>query len=141
MSLYRQAGRRSGWLVAFVSIALVVGLLIGFGVSKATTDDKTLEEAFAGVQADAEVAADGFELVGIHYASDPEAARQQLKRGQEAFDAVRPQLELVSPVETRAAAASIENLSSLVDGNPPAAEVERAAQDARAAVRRAARLR
>jgi hypothetical protein len=141
MSLYRQAGRRSGWLVAFVSIALVVGLLVGFGVSRATADETTLEEAFAGVQADAERAADGFELVGIHYATDPEAARQQLERGQESFDAVRPQLELVSPVETRAAAASIQSLSSVVDRGAPAAEVERAAEDARAAVRRAARLR
>ena len=141
MSLYRQAGRRSGWLVAFVSIALVVGFLIGLGVSRATTDDQNFEDAFAAVQADADLAADGLELVGIHYAADAEAARQQLDRGQESFDAVRPQLELVSPVETRAAAASIQSLSSLVDRGAPAAEVERAAQDARAAVRRAARLR
>jgi len=141
MSLYRQAGRRSGWLVASVSIALVVGFLIGLGVSRATTDEKTFEDAFAGVQADAELAADAFELVGLHYATAPEAARQQLERGRQSFDAVRPQLELVSPVETRAAAASIESLSSLVDRSPPASEVERAAQDARAAVRRAARLR
>jgi hypothetical protein len=141
MSLYRQAGRRSGWLVASVSIALVVGLLIGFGISRATADEKTFEEAFADVQADAERAADGLELVGIHYAVDPEAARQQLERGQDSFDAVQPQLELISPVETRAAAAAIESLASLVDGSPPASEVERAAEDARAAVRRAARLR
>jgi hypothetical protein len=141
MSLYRQAGRRSGWLVAFVSIALVVGFLIGLGVSRATTDDKTFEEAFAGVQADADLAADAFELVGLHYATAPEAARQQLERGQESFDAVEPELELVSPAETRAAAASIQSLSSVVDRGAPAAEVERAAQDARAAVRRAARLR
>jgi hypothetical protein len=141
MSLYRQAGRRSGWLVAFVSIALVVGFLIGLGVSRATTDDDTFEDAFAGVQADAERAADALELVGLHYATAPEAAGQQLERGQQSFDAVRPELELVSPVETRAAAASIKILSSLVDRGAPAAEVERAAQEARAAVRRAARLR
>jgi hypothetical protein len=141
MSLYRQAGRRSGWLVAFVSIALVVGFLIGLGVSRATTDDATFEDSFASVQADADRVADAFELVGIHYGSTPEPARQQLERGRESFDAVRPQLELVSPVETRAAAASIQSLSSLVERGAPAAEVERAAQDARAAVRRAARLR
>jgi hypothetical protein len=141
MSLYRQAGRRTGWLVAFVSIALVVGFLVGFGVSRATTDDPTFEDAVAGVQADAAEAADALELVGIHYATAQEAARQQLERGQESFDSVREQLELLSPAETGAAAESIQDLSSLVDRSEPAAAVERAAQEARAAVRRAARLR
>jgi hypothetical protein len=141
MSLYRQVGRGSGWLVAFVSVALVVGFLIGFGVSRATNDDPTFEDAFADVQADAGRAADGLELVGIHYETDPAAARQQLERGEESFEAVRPQLELVSPAETRAAAAAIQDLSSLVDGGAPAEEVAGAAEEARAAVRRAARLR
>jgi hypothetical protein len=141
MSLYRQAGRRSGWLVAFVSIALVVGLLIGFGVSRATTDEATLEDTFAEVQADAGRAADGLELVGIHYETDPAAAHQQLERGLESFEAVRPQLMLVSPAETQEARSRIQHLSSLVNHSAQAAEVARAAEDARAALRRAARLR
>jgi hypothetical protein len=141
MSLYRQAGRRNRWLVAFVSIALVVGFLIGFGVSRASTDDPTFEDAVADVQTDAGRAADALELVGIHYQTAQDAARDQLERGQESFEAVRPQLELLSPAETTAAAASIQALSSLVDRSAPAADVEGAAQDARAAVRRAARLR
>jgi hypothetical protein len=141
MSLYRQAGRRSGWLIVFVCIALVVGILIGLGVSSATADDPTFEDAVADVQADAGRAADALELVGIHYAAEQEAARQQFERGQESFDDVREQLELLSPAETAAAAASIQGLSALVERSAPAAEVERAAQEARAAVRRAARLR
>lgn len=141
MSLYRQVGRRSGWLVAFMSLALLVGFLIGFGVSRATTDAGTFEDAFAAVQADAGRAADGLELVGIHYETDPAAARQQLERGEESFEAVRPQLELVSPAETQEARSRIQHLSSLVDHSAQATEVARAAQDARAAVRRAARLR
>jgi hypothetical protein len=141
MSLYRQVGRRSGWLVVSATAALLVGLVLGFGVGRATTDEPTFEDAVADVQADAGRAADAIELVGIHYATTEAAAREQLERAEESFDEVRPQLQLLSPQETAAAAAAIQQLASLVGRSAPAAQVERAADEARAAVRRAARLR
>jgi hypothetical protein len=141
MSLYRQVGRRSGWLAASAGAALLVGLVIGFGVARATADEPTLEDAVADVQADAGRAADALELVAIHYATTEAAARAQLERAEESFDEVRPQLALLSPEETAAAAAAIEQLSVLVERSASATEVERAADEARAGVRRAARLR
>jgi hypothetical protein len=141
MSLYRQAGRRSGWLAASVAIGLVVGFGIGFGVSRATDEEPTVEEAVASVQEEAGATADALELVAIHYRTTEAAAGQQLDRAEESFDEVRPELALLSPEETAEAGRAIERLATLVDQRASAEEVERAAEDARATVRRAARLR
>jgi hypothetical protein len=141
MSLYRQAGRRSGWLVASVVLALVVGFGIGFAASRASADEPTVEEAVASVQENAGATADALELVAIHYETTEAAAREQLERAEGSFAEVRPELELLSPQETADAGQAIERLALLVDQSASAEEVERAAEEARATVRRAARLR
>jgi hypothetical protein len=141
MSLYRQAGRRSGWLAVAVVVALLVGFGVGFGVSRATADEPTVEEAVARVQEDAGATADALELVAIHYETTEAAAGQQLERAVESFDEVQPELELLSPEETADAGRAIERLATLVDQSASAEEVERAAEEARAAVRQAAGLR
>ena len=141
MSLYRQAGRRSGWLVAAVVVALLVGFGIGFAVSRATAEEPTVEAAVASVQEDAGATADALELVAIHYETTEAAALQQLLRAEESFEEVKPELQLLSPEETADAEQAIERLASLVDQSAPAQQVERAAEEARATVRRAAGLR
>jgi hypothetical protein len=141
MSLYRQAGRRSGWLAASVVLALVVGFGIGFAVARASAEEPTVEEAVASVQEDAGATADALELVAIHYETTEAAAREQLERAEGSFAELRPELELLSPEETADAGQAIERLAMLVDQRAAAEEVERAAEEARATVRRAARLR
>jgi hypothetical protein len=141
MSLYRQAGRRSGWLLAAGVVALLVGFGIGFAVAQAVSDDPTFEDAVADVQAEAATTADAFELVALHYESSPEGARDQLARAQELFAEVEPDLRLLAPAEAAAAAQALQRVESLVDESASAAQVEEAAEAARAAVRRAARLR
>ena len=140
MSLYRQAGRRSGWLAAAVVVALLVGFGIGFAVSRAT-EEPTVEEAVASVQEEAGEIADALELVAIHYRTTEAAAGQQLQRAEESFDEVRPDLQLLSPEETADAGQAIERLAALVNQSASADEVERAAEEAHAAVRQAAGLR
>ena len=141
MSLYRQAGRRSGWLVAAGVAVLLIGLAIGFAVSQAASDDPTFEDAVADVQGEAATTADAFELVALHYESSPEGARDQLARARELFADVEPDLRLLAPADADAAAQAVRRVESLVDEGAPAPEVEEAAEAARAAVRRAARLR
>ena len=126
---------------ASVAIALVVGFGIGFAVSRATAEEPTVEAAVASVQEDAGATADALELVAIHYETTEAAARQQLRRAQESFEEVRPELQLLSPEETADAGQAIERLASLVDQSASAQQVESAAEEARATVRRAARLR
>jgi hypothetical protein len=141
MSLYRQTGRSRGWLAASVVVSLIAGFALGFAVSSAVADDPTFEDAVAEVQTDAGTTADALELVGLHYESSPEAARDQLERAQESFVDVQPDLRLLAPQATADAADAIARVESLVGRSAPAGEVEQAAEDARAAVRRAARLR
>ena len=141
MSLYRQAGRRSGWLAAAVVVALLVGFGIGFVVSRATAEEPTVEEAVASVQEEAGETADALELVAIHYETTEAAALQQLLRAEESFEEVRPDLQLLSPHDTADAGQAIERLAALVNQSASADEVERAAEEARAAVRQAAGLR
>jgi hypothetical protein len=141
MSLYRQVGRPSGWLAAAVLGALVVGFVIGFAASRATADEPTFADAVEELQADAGPTADALELVAIHYEASKDAARGQLERARESFAELEPELRLLSPEDTAAAATAIERVATLVEQGAPAAEVEAAADDARAAVRRAARVR
>jgi hypothetical protein len=141
MSLYRQVGRPSGWLAAAVLGALVLGFGLGFAVSRSTTDEPTFADAVEELQADTGPTADALELVAIHYETSEEAARGQLERARESFAEIEPELRLLSPAETAAAATRIERVETLVEQGAPAAEVEAAADAARAAVRRAARVR
>jgi hypothetical protein len=141
MSLYRQAGRPSGWLAASVVAALLLGLGLGVAVSQVVSDEPAFEDAVAEVQSDAATTADALELVALHYESAPEGARDQLRRAQESFDEVEPELRLLAPEETADAAEAVTLVASLVERNASSGEVEQAAQTARAAVRRAARLR
>lgn len=141
MSLYRQVRRPSGWLAASLVGALLAGVLLGFAVSRATADEPSLADAVAEVRGEAGVVADALELVEIHYASSPDAARAQLERAQESFAKVESDLRLVSSSETRAAGRAIARVESLVEQDAPAGEVEAAAELAREAVVRAAGLR
>jgi hypothetical protein len=141
MSLYRQVGRGSGRLAASLVLALLVGLGLGFAVSRATTEEPTLSDAVADVQAEAGTTADALELVAIHYQSSPGAARDQLERARESFAEVEPDLRLLAPEEAAEASQAIERVESLVEDSAAASEVEQASESARAAVRRAARLR
>ena len=92
-------------------------------------------------QEDAGETADALELVAIHYETTEAAARQQLLQTEESFEEVKPELQLLSPEETADAGQAIERLASLVDQSASAQQVESAAKEARATVRRAARLR
>jgi hypothetical protein len=141
MSLYRQVGRSSGWLVAAVVIALLVGSGLGFAVARATADEPSLENAVSQVQADAATVADALELVGLHYATTKQGARDQLDRARELFADVEPELRILAPEETAEAQTALERLETLVEQAATPREVEQAADEARAAVRRAARLR
>ena len=117
--------------------------MIGFALGRATAPTPSLESQVADLREDARPAADALELV-----ADPlratngttrAAASAQLDRARASFEAIEDELAIVDPDRTRAARAAIEELSSLVASGAPAAEVERAAGDAEAAVRAAAR--
>jgi hypothetical protein len=138
MSLYREAsGRNAKTTVAAIlgALALVAG---GFVAGRTTAPEPSLESQLGALREDALQAADGFELVGIHYEASSDAARTQLDRALAAFAGVEDELALVDADGTAAARSAVDELSSLVAAAAPPDEVEGAAEAARAAVRSAA---
>jgi hypothetical protein len=145
MSLYREVGGRGRRLAIVIAASLAVGALAGLALGRATAPEPTLQEQVEQLRHDAEPVSDALELVAIHYAAkDPvtrNAAREQLRRAQELFSRVQPRLTLLAPEKTRAAQAAIVQLASHMELVASPAVVERAANEARAAVRAAAGLR
>jgi hypothetical protein len=138
MSLYREPAGRSTKAVVGAVLGAIALLVIGFAVGRATAPEPSLEGQLEDLRQEAREAGDGLELVAIHYDATREAARAQLDRAEDSFARIEDELALVDPSGARAARAAITKLSSLVAASAAAAEVERAADDARAAVRAAA---
>jgi hypothetical protein len=142
MSLYREASGRNPKAVVAAVLGGIALVAIGFALGRATAPEPSVQSQLHELRADARQAADGFELVAIHYGaaddSTREAASAQLGRAETSFERIEDELVLVDPEDVRAARNAIEELSSLVVAGAPAAEVERAAEEARAAVRSAA---
>jgi hypothetical protein len=142
MSLYREASGRSGKAVAAVVLGALALAAIGFAAGRATAPEPSLQARLDDLREEAREAADGLELVAIHYGASNDttrnAARTQLDRAETSFDRIEDELALVDPTDARAARAAIEKLSSLVAAGAPPADVERAAEEAQAAVRGAA---
>ena len=138
MSLYREAsGRNTKALVAAI-LGAVALIAVGFAAGRATAPEPSLQGRLDDLRDDARQAADGFELVAIHYGASGDAARTQLDRATTSFAAIEDELALVDPSATGVARNAIDELSSLVAAGAAAGEVERAAREAREAVRAAA---
>jgi hypothetical protein len=139
MSLYREPGRRGRGTIVAAVLAGIVVLAIGFGIGRATAPEPSLESQLASLRADAAPAADALELVSLHYGAANEttkkAAQEQLDRAEQLFSGVENRLAAVDPAGTRAARAAIANLAAMIASGAPAAAVERAANEAEAAVR------
>ena len=152
MSLYREVGRgRAPTLVAVCVVALVAGLVAGFLAGRASAPDPSVADALEQVQREARPVADSLDLVPIEYAqavrdgevvaeTEYEAAEAAVERARDGFAGVHEDLAALAPDEARRAGDSLEELAALVERRAPAREVERAADEARAAVRDAARL-
>jgi hypothetical protein len=144
MSLYREAGSRRGRTVAVLAGALVVGLLIGFGLAWALKPAPTLADRIEDVQEDVRPALDALELVPIHYDSENEVTRQaasdQLAAAREELDAVRDDLEALDPSGAVAVATSLALLQRLLEQGAASQQVDQAVQQVEREVRETARL-
>jgi uncharacterized membrane-anchored protein YhcB (DUF1043 family) len=140
MSLYREPGRRgrATWLV--VVAALVVGVVAGLVLGRATASSPSLADQVGEVQEHARTVVDGFELVRTHYPRDRGAARGQARRAQEEFADARSDLAALDPAAAAAAAAAVAEAARTTNRDASPAAVDAAARRAVAAVRAAARL-
>jgi len=140
MSLYREPGRRRVWPAAVAAGVLVLALVVGFALGRASKDP-SLEDVLAPAQErTAEVLA-ALEQLTIEYpqgaeaASEYEGAAATVERMQHAWDEAREDLLLLDPEGTQEAEAALDEVASLVEARAPAAELEAAVRRAETAVR------
>ena len=121
MSLYREAGRRRHTTALAVGAALVVGLVAGLLVGRATKATPSLAEQVDGVQTRTREVVQGLELVRLHYATDRDAAVAQAERARAAFGDVSGDLRALDPQPRPSPRAG----STRRCGSPPQAQRER----------------
>jgi hypothetical protein len=135
MSLYRVASRRGrlGGLV-LPALVLVVGLLVGFLVGRATANEPSLAEALAAPAAHVTEARNALDVLTIEYAqavsggevqqtTEYEAALADVRRAQDALGDAEDLGEL-DPQGYRRAAALVTDVADLVARKAPRAVVE-----------------
>ena len=150
MSLYRQAGRTSGRVVAIAAaVALVVGLGAGFALGRGTAPKPTLADNIADLRARLRPAQDGIELTATEYGqavrggrvvapTEYAAARADVKRAADAVNGARGDLRALDPSRAAALERAVAALGAAVIRRAEPATVRRLGDAAGAALRAAA---
>lgn len=146
MSLYREASRRRRLPLLAAAAALVVGVLAGFAIGRATAPEPTAADALAGVEAELRTARDALELLAIEYPqgvsdgrvtaqTEYDAARADVQRARDAFGRARDDLAALAPAASARAGRLLAEVATLVERRASAAEVEARAGAADRALR------
>jgi F0F1-type ATP synthase membrane subunit c/vacuolar-type H+-ATPase subunit K len=146
MSLYREASRRRRLPLVAAGVALVVGLLAGYGIGRATAPEPTIAAALEDVSAELRTTGSALELLTIEYpqgvtdgrvtaSTEYEAARADVRRARDAFERARDELEPIAPAATARASRLLASVAALVERKAAANLVEAAARAAERAVR------
>lgn len=129
MSLYRVASPRSRLLALLVpAAALVVGLVVGVLVGRATAPEPSLEDALAVPAAKVEEARNALEVLSIEYPqaveseTEYEGAQADVRHAQDAVEAAR-ELQALDPTAYARALALVSQIAALVERKAPPATV------------------
>jgi hypothetical protein len=144
MSLYRQSGgpapRR---LVAAVVAALVLGLLAGFAIARATAGDPSAQDVVTRLRSELRPVANGLAILPTEYpqaargsGNETAAVRGGLDRIRTALRRASPDLRVLDADGTAALVQAVDRVEAAVGAKAPPAEVERLAVAATAALER-----
>jgi len=142
MSLYRQAGRTSGrtLLIAAV-VALLVGLVGGYVLGRATAPDPTLAEQVADLRTTLGPAAEGVELSATEYPqavrngkviapTEYQAAKADVQRAKDAVAGARADVRALDPSRAASLDQALDALGSAIDEKADPNQVKQLSSDA-----------
>jgi hypothetical protein len=146
VSLYRQAaGSRTGTLAAIGVLGLLAGAIAGFALGRGTASEPTFPELAEELSADVRPALNALELVTIEYPeavrgsevvaeTEYEAARSQAETAESTLASVSTDLAAVDPARAETAIAAAAQVTALIEDRADPGRVERAAEQAAAAI-------
>jgi hypothetical protein len=146
MSLYRQAaGTRTSTLVVVGLVVLFAGAAAGFALGRGTAPEPTLSELADEVGEDIRPALSALELVTIEYPqavregqvvaeTEYAAAKSQAGTAESVVASLAADLAALNPAQAKGATAAVERVTTLIEDRAQPQRVERAAQDAAAAL-------
>jgi hypothetical protein len=134
MSLYREVRGRPRRLLIAAAVILVLGLVGGFVLGRASKGEPSLAEKVSDFRDDAQQVADALEVLTVEYpqavrsghvAAQTEytGAKKDVDRAQRAFEHIEGDLHAIFPQRVALAAGQLHELEKLVNQAAPPEQV------------------